>query len=154
MCLALFLGSNRALPVVPLQRPDELSAERDAWKHLAQRFHTALLTDKERSVRSHFSKTYVLYAGSYEGCACGFNFQREYPPDVDDDQDEAIAAQESVSALTQYVLDSGVEEIYACWWDEYDKPTLIIRDINPAGLEARDFHFRLQELLSVKSPAD
>lgn len=118
------------------------------WPREAQRFHTAPLRPEQEAVRSHFSLPHVLYAGSYEGCGCGFNFGREYP-EAEDDEEHLIAARESVAELVRYVRNSGVREIYSCWFDDEVKPTTHERALTPDTLALPDFFFCEQELVRI-----
>jgi hypothetical protein len=127
--MALYIASDRPLPLRPWQ---------------AQPFHTAELKPDQEAVRSHFSNPHVVYAGSYEGCGCGFNYGREHP-ETDDDPENLAAAKESVAELVRYVQESGVREIYCCWFDDESEPAAHKRTVTPAILGAQDFFFRFRE---------
>jgi len=99
-------------------------------------------------VHSHFSHPHVLYAGSYEGCGCGFNYGREYP-EAEDDAAHLTAACQSVAELVRSVRDSGVREIYSCWFDDEAKPTVHQRTITPETLASPEFVFGDRELLRI-----
>ena len=103
-------------------------------------------------MRSHFSHPYVLYAGSYEGCGCGFNYGRGCP-EVEDDAEYLAAARESVAQLVRYVRDSGVREIYSCWFDDEAEPTIQQRTVTPETLALPDFIFGKHELLKIDQDA-
>jgi hypothetical protein len=90
----------------------------------------------------------VVYAGSYEGCGCGFNFGREYP-DVEDDAEHSTAARESVAELVRFVRESRVREIFSCEFDDESKPTVQERTVTPDRLASPDFFFRERELLKI-----
>jgi len=137
------------LPVTkqPEYRKDAVSSP--TWPREAQRFYTATLNTTQEAVRSHFSYPQVLYAGSYEGCGCGFNYGREYP-EAEDDAEHLTAARESVAELVRYVRASRVQEIYSCWSDDEAKPTVHQRTVTPEMLASPDFIFREQELLRIE----
>jgi hypothetical protein len=150
--MALYIASDRPLPLTkqPVYAKDCISSP--TWPREAQRFHTATLQPKQEAVRSHFTHPHVLYAGSYEGCGCGFNYGRQYP-EVEDEAEHLTAARESVAELVRYVRGSGVREIYSCWFDDEAKPTLHERTITPETLASPDFVFGEQELLRVNYEA-
>jgi hypothetical protein len=99
-------------------------------------------------VRSHFSHPHVLYAGSYEGCGCGFNYGRQYP-EAEDDTEHLRAARESVTELVRYVRDSRVREIYCCWFDDESKPMVQQRTVKSELLASPDLVFGERELLVI-----
>lgn len=100
----------------------------------------------------HFSHPHVLYAGSYEGCGCGFNYGREYP-EAEDDAENLIAARESAAELVRYVREARVLELYSCWFDDEAKPTAHQRTVTPETLASPDFIFGEQELLRIDHDA-
>ena len=146
--MALYIASDRPLPLIEQRETSKDAMSSPTWPGEAQRFHTAQLRPEQEAVRAHFSLPHVLYAGSYEGCGCGFNFGREYP-DVEDDEGHLIAARESVAELARYVRDSGVREIYSCWFDDEAKPTAKERAVTPDILTSQEFFFAERELVRV-----
>jgi len=146
--MALYIASDQKLPVVKQREYPEDVMSSPTWPREAQRFHTAELRPEQEPVRSHFGCEQVLYAGSYEGCGCGFNFGRDYP-NIEDDAEHLTAARESVAELVRYVCASRVREIYSCWFDDEAKPTVDERTVTPEALAAQDFFFREQELLRI-----
>ena len=53
----------------------------------------------------------------------------------------------------RYVRDSGVREIYSCWFDDEGKPTARERTVTPEALASPDFVFGEQELLRIDHDA-
>jgi hypothetical protein len=133
--MALYIASDRPLPLTPPVGE-------------GQHFRTAELKPDQEVVRSHFSNPHVLYAGSYEGCGCGFNYGREHP-EREDYPEHLASAKESVAELVRYVHESGVREIYCCWFGDESEPTAHKRTVTPAILGTQDFFFRKRELLTV-----
>ena len=70
----------------------------------------------------------ILFAGSYEGCSCGFNYGREYP-ESEDEEDHLLAARESVAELVRYVRENQVKQLYACWFDDEALPNESTRTV-------------------------
>jgi len=152
MCLALYLASDHSLPIIPRRESPKDAMSSLTWPREAQRFHTAALGSPQEAVLPQLSRKHVLYAGSYEGCGCGFNFGRQYP-DAADDAEYLTAARESVAELVQYVRDSRVQEIYSCWFDDETKPAVHQRAVTPEMLSSPDFFFRELELLKIDHDA-
>lgn len=148
MCLALYLAADRSLPLIPQREYPKDVMSSPTWPQESQRFQTAALRPEQDSVRTHFSHAHVRYAGSYEGCGCGFNFARQYP-DFEDDLKHLAVARESVAELLRYVVEYQVREIYVCWFGDEAKPTVHHRTITPNELIVPDFFFREQELLEI-----
>jgi hypothetical protein len=148
MCKALYLASDRPLPLTRQpQFPQDLCSA--TWPNGAQPFHTALLKPAQEVVRSHFRHPHVLYAGSYEGCACGFNYGREHP-ESESDPNHLAAARESMAALVQYILENNVLEVYSCWMDDEAKPPLYRWLFKPRTLASAGFIFQDRELLTIE----
>lgn len=149
MCLALYIASDCPLPDLKVREYAQDVMSSPTWPREAQRFHTAALNEDQEVVRTHFDYAHVLYAGSYEGCGCGFNFGRQYP-DLETDPEYFIASRESLAQLVQYVRESGVKEIYACWGGDEGVSTVHQRVVPPDTLASPDFFFREQELLKIE----
>jgi len=150
MCLALYIGSTRTLPVIPCPDYPRSVFLSTAWPEMAQRFSTSELAEEQQVVRKHFSLPNVIFAGSYEGCSCGFNYGRQYP-DNQDDKDHLRAARESVVALVEYVRDNEVMELYACWFGDESLPHVTERAVSIEELSSATFFFRDKELLHVEA---
>lgn len=70
--------------------------------------------NKENDVRKQFTKRFIYYLGSHEGCGCGFSY------DEDSDEKERIEASKKdvlqFNKLLQDVLQKSAEcEIFLCW---------------------------------------
>jgi hypothetical protein len=61
MCYMLYLGSDVPLPT-------------SKWRKESPGFFLSDTEDEIQVARRHFSKHHVYYAGSHEGCGCGFFF--------------------------------------------------------------------------------
>lgn len=149
MCLALHIASDQPLPLIAQREITEDQWSSPTWPREAQRFHTAQLRPAQEVVRSHFRVPHVLYAGSYEGCGCGFNFGRQYPG-LENDEDHLTASRESVAELARCVREARVREIYACWFGDESEPTADERVLTPEALASPEFFFREQELLRIE----
>jgi hypothetical protein len=107
MCLVLYLGSEKRLPIIPYN-PEQPA------------FNTKELDEQEKPVLKHFSMPQVLYVGSNEGCGCSFRHalydKGQWSYIVWEDGKEAIATQVDHQALVDYLKASGLQkvEIYTC----------------------------------------
>jgi hypothetical protein len=150
MCLVLYLGSDKYLPLI---EPPGYSDWRDRspeWLRVAQRFCVWQLSDNERPAREVLSTVNLVGAGSYEGCGCGFNYGREYPDDQVD-PDHLLAAKESVAALVDYIRANNVTQVYACWdgsGPRYNKQSE--RVVSVEELQSPAFVFKENELIHLK----
>lgn len=120
MCMVLYLGSEKTLPIVPYN-PEQPA------------FHTKELDEHEKPMRQHFSKPQVLYIGSSEGCGCSFRHalydKGEWSYVVSEKEEEAVASQVDHQALVDYLSAQRLHkvEIYACWDGDYALPADVRR---------------------------
>ncbi len=63
MCLLLYLGADRELP---------LTAE---WNLDRPAFHVSVLRNPDPAIQHLLNTRYVYYVGSHEGCGCGFGYE-------------------------------------------------------------------------------
>src|SRR5262245_2730047 len=136
MCMMVYIASDYALPTL-------------AWEQTRPRFHVTELSERDEPVRRQFSKPYVYYAGSHEGCGCGLQFG-EYPgyeeADLADKQESRRRFAEFLSVALQH---QPVVEVYACWdGDQAAEPDHRGR-VRPADLLRDRTFFRERELLAV-----
>ena len=61
MCICVFLGSDVRVPT-------------SDWSEEDPHFHVQEWADGLGAVKRHFSKAYVYYLASHEGCGCGFEW--------------------------------------------------------------------------------
>jgi len=104
MCMMVYIAADEPLPLIE-------------WQENVSIFCVMELSEDEKLVRRQFSKPFVYYLGSYEGCSCGFSYNNEPIEDEDDRRGDAVA-RESVRQLSKYLSDAvrrGSVEMYACW---------------------------------------
>ncbi|UOQ71095.1 hypothetical protein [Hymenobacter cellulosilyticus] len=108
MCYCVYIGADAALPLVGFDKTNSA-------------FSLEPVAGWETTVAQHFSKQNIYYAGSWQGCSCGFAGGIDL-------EDVALVAKNlrSVRALLAY-LDSALQledtiEFYTCWtgnqWQE------------------------------------
>jgi len=152
MCLALYIGSENDLPEIELRKIPKEIFKLSEWPAVAQRFRVSALDAKQHVVRCHFSVPFVYFAGSYEGCSCGFNYGRGEFTEYANDKDHLLAAQESVAELVRYIRDHQVKELYACSFNDESLPNETIRIVSIEDLASQTFVFKQRELIKLTMP--
>jgi hypothetical protein len=108
MCRALYIASDRHLPLIP-------------WNESNPGFCVVELQEFEETVRKHFTLPFIVYAGSFEGCSCGFAYGDEPIEDDEYEQKRDKQARESVNLLREYImniLENGSIELFTCYEGE------------------------------------
>ncbi len=109
MCIMVYMAADTELPLVPLNEESFI----------------CVVQPCESPVARQFSKNHIYYVGSYQGCGCGFTYDRNrdcslLPPEVrefalHDDENR----RRSVDGLIGYLRDNlplaGEIELYSCW---------------------------------------
>ncbi len=136
MCMMVYIASDYPLPTRP-------------WDEARPRFCIQELTEHDEPVRRHFSKPHVYYAGSHEGCGCGFQ-SGKHPGE---DQAAASDANESRRLLCEYLSvalqHQATVELFACWdGDQGEAPEHYGR-IRPKDLLQEKTFFLEREFLAV-----
>jgi hypothetical protein len=136
MCLAVYLGSD--LPV-----------EEIAWNEAKPSFHLKRIKDSD-PVRRQFSGEHVYYAGSHEGCGCGFSKDGE-------PTDELEKCQKNYNALSS-ALSSALQrgarlQVFTCWEGEQGIEPESTRTATPREMVEASYELRQLELLNVVSDA-
>jgi hypothetical protein len=143
MCMMVYVASNYPLPAA-------------AWDEAHPAFHVAELSDRDEPVRRQFSKPCVYYAGSHEGCGCGFQYGQY--EGFEEDPAALAAAQDSRRRLAEFLalaLEHQSEvELFACWdGDQAAEPEHRGR-ATPADLVRERAHFRERELLVMSEAGE
>jgi hypothetical protein len=140
--MAVYIASDEPWPTVN-------------WDDERPAFYVAVIHDTDAAVRSQFSKPHVMYAGSHEGCGCGFQYG-EYPEFRD--ADEAVLRRASLDQFADYLDEavrcSGAIELYACWEGDQAAAVEHRRTMTPQSLRLEDFFFKQREFSIVsRTPA-
>ena len=96
MCMMVYIAANEPLELIEWVE-DSL-------------FCVTELSKDELRVRKQFSKPFVYYAGSYEGCSCGFSYG-ENPIEDEDDERQDAAGRESVRLLSEVTFASSTKVV-------------------------------------------
>ncbi|MBB1521376.1 hypothetical protein [Aquipseudomonas guryensis] len=133
MCLAVYLGSSCPVPEVE-------------WDKDAPAFYVEAV-EESASVRERFSVPHVYYAGSHEGCGCGFSKDGE----VGEDLEKCLGNYAALGQTVRKAMSQGAKvELFACWeGDQTRKPESFL-SITPAMLESRAFEFKQLELVRME----
>ena len=139
MCLMVYIASDHPLPLIP-------------WDEAAPAFHIAELREADQLVRQQFTKLFVYYAGSHEGCGCGFDYG-QWPVMDDDDRTDEQAARETIHRLARYlanVVQLGVIEIFACWDGDQTAEPIERSVVTPAYFGGEAFAFNEKQFLTIE----
>ncbi len=138
MCMMVYLAADE-----PLRTLD--------WDDANPSFYVSGLSPDEERVKRQFGSGKIVYAGSHEGCGCGFQYG-EYPPD-DYEPDELRRRRRSLSEFARYLRQElarlGRIEIYACWDGDQELAPEHGRTLTPSSLELDDFFFRQRERSTI-----
>ena len=137
MCMAVYIAADQPLTLVP-------------WDEAHPAFYLAGVDQADLPVFSQFTKAHVAYAGSHEGCGCGFQYG-EYPEFRE--PDEAVARRASLDQFAAYLAGElarvGPIELYACWEGDQTAPVEHRRALTPLVLQSEEFFFLQKELSLV-----
>ena len=73
MCLVLYLGLDAESPLIPPQDFSAIDSDDPSWPSKVVSFSVESLSADTQVVANHFTTKVVRYAGSFEGCGCGYN---------------------------------------------------------------------------------
>lgn len=132
MCLAVYIASDHELPII-------------AWDETSPAFYTIDLS-KDSGVKRQFTLTNVAYAGSSEGCGCGFSKDGEVG-------EELATVEENYRRLADYI--KGLQaagasiQLFSCWeGDPASKPEFY-ETIRGSDLITKNFDFKEKALYRV-----
>jgi len=126
MCLAVYIASNKPLPLVN-------------WNNDRPRFHVLAISEEDKGIAKQFKNKNVVYAGSHEGCGCGFFKEGE-------EGEKLKIRQANYEELAYYLSSlkfSGAKlELFSCWeGDQAETPEFRER-ISLATLVSPEFQFK------------
>ena len=133
MCLAIYIASNKPLPLIP-------------WVEEKPAFYVEEVMKDGAGVKQQFQYQHVYYAGSHEGCGCGFIKDGE-------GGEELSQIEENYKRLSAYLKDakeSGAElQIFSCWEGDQNREPEYREEIDEKTLNERDFEFKEKALYRV-----
>ena len=148
----LYLGSDADLPLIAPQDSSEIDYTDPLWPSKALAFSVQELAGDEKAVAVHFSTPLIRYAGSFEGCGCGFNACHRYEWEAPVEPDtRALAGRDSRRLLRDYVEKHEVREIYGCWSGDEGLDSVDCLDIRSDQLTDWTFKIPERTLLRIMS---
>jgi hypothetical protein len=120
MCYMLYLGAHHELPLIDPPNWSEIDWTADDWTTKVPRLVVTSLLDSQVPVRQQLSGMHVVYAGSYEGCGCGFNWLES--GELDDNNSKVVVGKESRIALSNYIETNQVSVLFGCWAGDEEEP--------------------------------
>lgn len=121
-----------------------------SWPSKVVPFSVQELAGDDKAVAKHFDTKIVRYAGSFEGCGCGFN--ASYVPEWEgpaEEDDHFIAGRESRRLLREYVEEHQIRQIYGCWSGDEGLDAESHLDITPDQITDANFQIPQRALLRI-----
>jgi len=129
MCLAVYIASDHELPEI-------------SWDESNPQFYVETIEGREGKIDRHLTLSHVAYAGSNQGCGCGFNKPIDMPEELLEPK-ELEEAQSNYDALADYIKKlkklGASFEIYVCWEGEQAHPSKSKSRITTEELASKDF---------------
>jgi hypothetical protein len=136
MCLMVYIAAAAPLELV-------------AWDETAPAFHVTARLNREEAVRRQFTPAHVHYAGSHEGCGCGFQLG-QYPACSVEDAEQKRASLTAFAAYLEHEVERvGRVQLWACWDGDQAEPPVGRRHLKPSALRSDDFYFVGRELVEL-----
>jgi hypothetical protein len=137
MCLAVYLASDIPAQEVPWN-PDDPSS------HLES-------ISADGGPRRWMTLRFIYYAGSHEGCGCGFWKSGESGLQLAKVRENYAALGRVVRAV---LAQEGKVEVYACGEDDLGEAPQVRESIKPGLLEGTSFEFKQRQLLWLEPDAE
>jgi len=137
MCLAVYVASSVELT------PSN-------WNEAAPSFYLESVPADD-PVRKQFVLSNVYYAGSHEGCGCGF-----FKEDHEEDEDFKLRLENytRLAQCTREALARGTGcQLFACWEGEQALEQKSVVSVSPNQLEAITFVLQQRQLVHVQPEA-
>lgn len=150
MCLVLYIGSDADCPLLEPQDFSVIDHNDPTWPSKVVHFSVQEIAGDEKVVSKHFDTKLVRYAGSFEGCGCGFN--ASYALEWDDppvEDDHFLAGKESRRLLREYIERNQIRQVYACWNGDEGINTESNLDIKPEQITDPNFQIPQRILLRI-----
>lgn len=136
MCLAVYVASDALLP-------------ESRWNEQAPAFYLEAVP-KSEDVCTHFRYRHVYYAGSHEGCGCGFSKDGRDIEELQRCQANYLAL---ASALSNALLNGTRVQLYTCWEGEQTNRPESTGAVTVNELTEPEFELQQLSLLSVRRGA-
>ena len=152
MCLVIYIGADNECPLIASQDFAGVDSDDPSWPLKVVPFSVEDVVRDERAVIPHFNTSHVYYAGSFEGCGCGFNACHINDWDEPCEPDErALAGRTSRLRLRDYCENNSIRQIYACWSCDEEKAPEMHIEVTLDQLIDWTFEFPERGMLNIKS---
>jgi len=142
VCFFVYLAADKPLQMIE-------------WNEAQPGFNVSDLAETEQQVKCQFNKKYVVCAGAYEGCGCGFQYG-EYGPE-NYEPEKWNQGLRSVEQFSEYLRDEirrvGTIELFACWSGDQVSSPEHHRTLTPGSLMVPGFFFLQKELSTIVEDA-
>ena len=136
MCLAVYVASDAPLP-------------ESKWNEHAPAFYLEAVPQSE-GVCKQFRYRHVYYAGSHEGCGCGFSKDGRDSQELQQCQDNYHA----LAGVLSGALQAGAElQLFTCWEGEQTNRPETTGALTAEELVEPQFELQQLSLLSVQRAA-
>ncbi len=144
MCLNVFLAADRPLPILD-RNPDEPV------------FHVRSASAQETAAIRHAVRgRYLFYAGSHEGCGCGFlhhwataGGHSSAEPHPGPKRESAARSTASLVEYLRRTAAGGPVELYSCWQGDEAAHPLAEIALTPDSLDVSSFVVREGEHVTI-----
>src|SRR5262247_3335701 len=103
MCMMVYIAASQPLDLV-------------VWNEALPAFHVSDLHETEVSVKAQFRSAYVYYAGSHEGCGCGFQYGEYEGFEEEADLPQKRQSRRALAEFLAVALQHQAEvELFASW---------------------------------------
>lgn len=127
MCYAIFVATDHPLPTIE-------------WDESNPAFYLTELEEHEKIVKEKFTKQNIAYAGSHEGCSCGFFYDITDEDDEKEELDASVkSAQELINFLNSALKKESTVEMFVCWEGDWSEEPLRKINLTPQDLEGESF---------------
>ena len=155
MCIAVYIGADRELPL-----DNEVNGGYTT-------FHVEIARRTTAKFQNILAMPYIYYAGSFEGCGCGFQYmsrdqleqelaRTNDPEDYELIENEWFQQQKSVELLSKYLAKAvinGPVYVYITWEGEEGLPLHYQQTVTPDYFGGECFKIEEHGLLTVVSEA-
>jgi hypothetical protein len=146
--MTFYIGSNEELPIIHFDKN-------------SPGFHAIELSEDEKAIYKHISKTNILYFGSDQGCGCGFRHALLHNGEWLIVEDEEASLEEDNQKNHQalhmyiktYVQKGTVVEIYGCWDGDLAELSESTEELDTEDLLDKNLYFKERGFYIVKNGA-
>jgi hypothetical protein len=140
MCYALYIATD-----IPCQTTN--------WKPHDRNFYIEDLEEKDNYVVHHFSKSFIYYVGSWQGCGCGFFIETKWL-DSENHYEEIESTKKCITDLVAFlkkILQKSEEiELFVCWEGVQSKKPERKLELTPMDLLGDSLPLKERDFVVVK----